>query len=113
MIDETDRGRRMLKYDDIEDLLARIENGDIFKDEEDMDDLNEIDYHSGLQDRINELEDNDDAENNENPPLTMEEGLLYHFNNPTPGPSNCQPHSSLLGVPTWRQRSREIIWKKQ
>ncbi|GFX52848.1 hypothetical protein TNCV_3720381 [Trichonephila clavipes] len=50
---------QMLRDDDIEDLLARIENGEIFEDEEDMDDLNETDYHSDLQDIINELKDND------------------------------------------------------
>ncbi|GFQ91063.1 hypothetical protein TNCT_521711, partial [Trichonephila clavata] len=60
---------RRLKYDDIEDLLARIKNGNISEDEEDMGDLNEIDYHPDLQD----LEDNnDDEEGNENPPSTME-----------------------------------------
>ncbi|CAK1581011.1 unnamed protein product [Parnassius mnemosyne] len=106
---------RRLKDDDIEDLLARIENGDISEDEEDMGDMNEIDYHPDLQDLISELEDNndDDEEVNENPPSNMEEGWLDHFNSPAPGPSNCQPHSSLLGVAAWRQRNRELIWKKR
>ncbi|GFY47717.1 hypothetical protein TNIN_265201, partial [Trichonephila inaurata madagascariensis] len=81
--------------------------GHISEDEEDMGDTNEIDYHQDLQNLIYELEDNDDEEDHENPPLTMEEGLLDHFNDPSPGPSNCQPHSSLLSVSTWRQRSRE------
>ncbi|CAG4964382.1 unnamed protein product [Parnassius apollo] len=79
---------RRLKDDDIEDLLARIENGDISEDEGDMGDMNEIDYHPDLQDLISELEDNndDDEEYNENPPSNMEEGWLDHFNSPAPGP---------------------------
>ncbi|GFR26560.1 hypothetical protein TNCT_238511 [Trichonephila clavata] len=50
---------------------------------------------------------------NENPPSTMEEGPLDHFTNPAPEPSNCQSHSSFLGVAAWRQRSRELEWKKR
>ncbi|CAG5014548.1 unnamed protein product [Parnassius apollo] len=69
---------RRLKDDDIEDLLAQIENGDISEDEEDMGDMNKIDYHPDLRDLISELEDNndDDEEYNENPPSNMEEGRL-------------------------------------
>ncbi|GFU37371.1 hypothetical protein TNCV_4273471 [Trichonephila clavipes] len=33
-------------------------------------------------------------------------------NNPVPGPSNCQPYSSLTGVVAWRQRSREHMEKE-
>ncbi|GFR23182.1 uncharacterized protein TNCT_129531 [Trichonephila clavata] len=42
----------------------------------------------------------------------MEEGSLDHFNNPAPGPSNFQPHSSIIFVAAWRQQSGELIWKK-
>ncbi|GFY40109.1 hypothetical protein TNIN_34261 [Trichonephila inaurata madagascariensis] len=77
---------RRPKYDYIEDLLSRLENGDTFL-------------------KTKRIWDNED--DHENPPLTMEEGLLGHLYNPSPGPSNCQPHSCLLGVSTWRQRSRE------
>ncbi|GFX80992.1 hypothetical protein TNCV_1909851 [Trichonephila clavipes] len=38
---------RRLKDDDIEDLLARIENGDISEDNQDMGDLNEMDFQPG------------------------------------------------------------------
>lgn len=44
---------RRVKDDDIEDLLPRIENGDISEDEEDMGDLKEIYYYPDLQEFIN------------------------------------------------------------
>ncbi|CAH2097356.1 unnamed protein product [Euphydryas editha] len=101
---------RRLKYDDIEDLLARIENEDIFEDEEDMGDISEIDYYPDLKELINEIDDNnDDEEDNENPSTTMEERSLDPFNNSPPRPSNHQPQSNLLGVAAWRLRRRELI----
>ncbi|GFR25362.1 hypothetical protein TNCT_501041 [Trichonephila clavata] len=101
---------RRLKDDYIEDLLAQIENGDIYEDEQDLGDLNEIDYPPDLQDLIDEkVDNNDDEEENENPPSTMEKESLDHFNNLTSGPSNCQPHPSFICVAAWRHRS---IWKK-
>ncbi|GFY56483.1 hypothetical protein TNIN_438671 [Trichonephila inaurata madagascariensis] len=86
----------------------------ISEDEKDVGDLNEIDYHPDLQDLINELVDNnDDKADNENPPSTMEKGELDHFNNPAPGSSNFQPHSSLLSVAAGKPRIRERIFAIQ
>ncbi|CAH2103513.1 unnamed protein product [Euphydryas editha] len=66
-----------LKDDDIENLHAQIENGDISEDEKDMGDLNKIDYYPDLQEFINEIDDNnDDGEDNDNTSSTMEEKSL-------------------------------------
>ncbi|GFY38517.1 hypothetical protein TNIN_108261 [Trichonephila inaurata madagascariensis] len=67
------------------------------KTKSDMGDLNETDHHPDLRNVINELEDNIDDKEGIGNPLTMEGASLDHFNNPVPGFSNCQQHSSLLG----------------
>lgn len=106
---------RQLKDYDIEDLLSRLENGDVSEDDEDiMGDLNEIDYHPDLQEILDELENQDDVEDDdENDASNINEGSIDRCNSPVPGPSNHPPHPGLLGVAAWKQRSRELLWKKR
>ncbi|CAG4980485.1 unnamed protein product [Parnassius apollo] len=109
---------RKMRDGDIEDLLIRLENGDISDDEEDIGNENDIDYYPNLQDILNVLDiDNDNEEVNENPPLVSEEEPTEcaesSSEQPTPGPSFALSVPGILGIAAWRSRSRELIWKKR
>lgn len=48
---------KQLAEQDIENILSVLENGDISEDEESIEDENDIDYYSNVQDLIQDLED--------------------------------------------------------
>lgn len=102
---------KRLTEQDIENILSGLENGDISEDEESIGDENDLDYYSNVQDLIQDLEEAEEDQYNANPDLpTEEDHLPDEFS--VPGPSLSHPLSSIIGAAAWRQRSRQLIWKK-
>ncbi|CAB3259687.1 unnamed protein product [Arctia plantaginis] len=103
---------KRLEERDIENILSALENGDISEDEECIGDENELDYYPNVQDLIQDLEDAEELDQNDaDPDLAIEED---HPSDDfvVPGPSSSRALSGNTGRAAWRQKRRELVWKK-